>query len=878
MADSFFDLSDPAGSLPFLSLLQGLGQASMPSHSPVPMGAVMGDAAQGLAKGYMDQQTLWGQQQDLGEKRINMLQEMQLQQLLRTGQQQPQIDYSKIPGMGWLNNIASGGTTGSPAGTQDSVTPQTTSPSATPTPVPTATGVQTVGAPPGAAAVPGAAITPRAIPGVMPMPTQTAATMPTQTAAAVAAQTAPAAAAAATGPNVWTPSANATVSMPAGSLGAQMGLQSQPTDLNAVSVANMGAETGGSRHPNIAKNPLSSATGVEQFEKGTWLRMMRKTHPELANQSDDALLAMRTDPSLSKEQGTAYAQENADTLQSHNFPVNAITLRGAHSLGPGGLEAILKAPPGTQVAGLLGPAVMKANPSYWGKTNNDMMGWFTKQTSGLPAVPPPSLAASGTDQAAAAGGVQQPGGILNNLSPEARAFIGALPWDQQSAALEKILMSPRPLTTQETADYLKAHPMESPYNTYQKDPMTGIVTVTSKSEVPSPAMIQAKTAETTAINVARNNAMWDSLGKDAQQALIDGVGSYRIPMPVAFSGRGSAFASRLYAEVMKKYPNFNAELYKSNQGLFNDMIYGKSAQTLTFIDAAKQHLDQYEQLIDEYHSKGGMVDTTFMNKLKTLYAQEFGGNPSPNALKAISQFVSGEVEKAATGGLATGGERDSMVKNLDQNLSYDTVKYTIGKLRGIMQGQENARRDHFLNNISGMSEGQARGLWNKWSGEHYAPPNQQAVTAAGGTVSDANAVDVQSGDYSSLGNRGTPLFSVPTSTDDASTGNKDAYAGSAEEKKYNAQHAGPVPMAPKPGQTAKAPPTGGGQQKPPAPAGPMKWTSADGKTTGIVPTSITSKIPPGRKIIKAAPPDKNGNITAVLLDNGTKLNAFGVMK
>lgn len=47
----FFDLNDPQSSLPLIGLLQGLGQASAPSRTPVPFGSVIGQAAQGYVGG-----------------------------------------------------------------------------------------------------------------------------------------------------------------------------------------------------------------------------------------------------------------------------------------------------------------------------------------------------------------------------------------------------------------------------------------------------------------------------------------------------------------------------------------------------------------------------------------------------------------------------------------------------------------------------------------------------------------------------------------------------------------------------------------------------------------------------------------------------------
>lgn len=118
-----------------------------------------------------------------------------------------------------------------------------------------------------------------------------------------------------------------------------------------------------------AKNPLSSATGNGQFLNGTWLQMVKDQRPDLAEGKSDAqILALRSDPQLSRQMVTAYAAQNADVLDNANLPVNGTTLAMAHKLGPAGAKAVLNADPSTPLEKILPANVIAANPQLKGKT------------------------------------------------------------------------------------------------------------------------------------------------------------------------------------------------------------------------------------------------------------------------------------------------------------------------------------------------------------------------------------------------------------------------------------------------------------------------------------------------------------------------------
>lgn len=145
------------------------------------------------------------------------------------------------------------------------------------------------------------------------------------------------------------------------------------------------AESGG--NPN-ARNSLSSAGGAGQFIDSTWLSMLRKHRPDIADgKSDSDLLALKFDPALSKAMTAAYAADNAGILQNAGVSVTPGSTYLAHFAGPQGAVGILNADPATPVASILTPAAVRANPFLQGMTAGDLAAWANHKVGGATPVP-----------------------------------------------------------------------------------------------------------------------------------------------------------------------------------------------------------------------------------------------------------------------------------------------------------------------------------------------------------------------------------------------------------------------------------------------------------------------------------------------------------
>lgn len=132
-------------------------------------------------------------------------------------------------------------------------------------------------------------------------------------------------------------------------------------------------------NPN-AKNPLSSATGLGQFINSTWLRMMRTYRPELvATMSRKDLLALRRDPTISRDMVTKLAQENESYLRARGHQSTPGRLYLAHFLGPGGADTVLRANPDKTILNVMGRGVVNANPFLRKYTVADLRAWADRK-------------------------------------------------------------------------------------------------------------------------------------------------------------------------------------------------------------------------------------------------------------------------------------------------------------------------------------------------------------------------------------------------------------------------------------------------------------------------------------------------------------------
>lgn len=129
---------------------------------------------------------------------------------------------------------------------------------------------------------------------------------------------------------------------------------------------------------------LSSAKGAGQFLDTTWLDVVNRYRPELAQGKTNAqVLALRDDKDLSREMTAHYADENARYLGDRGIAASPGNIYLAHFLGPGGAAAVLNSRPDTPIASILTPLQIAANKdALAGKTAADVQAWANGKMAG----------------------------------------------------------------------------------------------------------------------------------------------------------------------------------------------------------------------------------------------------------------------------------------------------------------------------------------------------------------------------------------------------------------------------------------------------------------------------------------------------------------
>lgn len=188
----------------------------------------------------------------------------------------------------------------------------------------------------------------------------------------------------------------------------------------------------------VARNPRSSAFGAGQFISGTWMDMLRRHRPDLLEgRSLSQALALRADPTLSREMAAKYTEENAGTLAQAGFEPTEGNLHLAYFAGPAGAKKALSADPNMPIAQVLGQAAVDANPHIANMTAGELVAWAARRAgsnAGASVNPTPG----GTVQAVATGATQS--GSPSMMQQEVQTLdFGDLPSARKKAMAEALM-------------------------------------------------------------------------------------------------------------------------------------------------------------------------------------------------------------------------------------------------------------------------------------------------------------------------------------------------------------------------------------------------------------------------------------------------------
>ena len=126
-----------------------------------------------------------------------------------------------------------------------------------------------------------------------------------------------------------------------------------------------------------AQAPTSSASGLYQFIKSTWIGEGGKWGPTLR----PAFGGLKPTPEEQLARARSFTAKNAAYLRSRGVPINQATLYAAHFLGAVTAGSILAADKAQRADLIAGKAATAANPSILkDKTVGDFIDWLRGKT------------------------------------------------------------------------------------------------------------------------------------------------------------------------------------------------------------------------------------------------------------------------------------------------------------------------------------------------------------------------------------------------------------------------------------------------------------------------------------------------------------------
>jgi hypothetical protein len=152
----------------------------------------------------------------------------------------------------------------------------------------------------------------------------------------------------------------------------------------------------------------------------------------------------------------------------------------------------------------------------------------------------------------------------------------------------------------------------------------------------------------------------------------------------------SARSSQLMQIVQAADPTYDAQQYKTKQGIETAFTAGLPARTLKSINVADDHLKVLNSTIDALQNG----DVKLLNQLGNAITTQMGA-PAPTDFNGVKTIVADELVKAILGGAGALGDRKAIQETVSAASSPEQLRSMIKRYQQLMDGQRTGLAEQY---------------------------------------------------------------------------------------------------------------------------------------------------------------------------------------
>jgi len=169
-------------------------------------------------------------------------------------------------------------------------------------------------------------------------------------------------------------------------------------------------------------------------------------------------------------------------------------------------------------------------------------------------------------------------------------------------------------------------------------------------------------------------------------AQVAAITDHRAAPPARNTARGD----QLIQLVQMVDPTYDAQQYKTKQGIETAFTVGLPSRTLKSINVANDHLKVLNSTIDALNNGDVRLFNQFGNAVATQI-----GVPAPTDFNAVKVIVADELAKAVIGGVGALGDRKTIADTINAANGPAALRSVINRYQQLMDGQRTGLSDQY---------------------------------------------------------------------------------------------------------------------------------------------------------------------------------------